>query len=188
MTTFLEQKLSFTFGPAWTARKWDDEDAYRQGIARLHGLDCSCGKTTGGSKATDFVALRSEHLLYLEVKDFRGHRIENKPRLKDGELAKEVALKVRDTIAGIVGARRTRGDGDGWATFAEAAAKAKHPVHVVLWLEQDVPPQSPRGALDRARNSLEQELKKQLRWLTTHVFVASLERAQRLADIAVTGG
>lgn len=175
MSTFCEGRLELTFdSPPWDARKWDDEPAYRLGIQRLEE-----------TKAVDFVALREDLLLYLELKDFRRHRIENKLRLRDGDLAKEVALKVRDTIAGIVGARRARQDGDEWAPFARAAAAKKPSLHVVLWLEEDMPPRGPQGAHDRARITFEAELKRQLRWLTTKVFVAALDRCEHLADISV---
>lgn len=175
MTAFIEGSLEFKFAtPPWNARHWDQEPAYRERIARLRD-----------TKATDFVAARKDGLLFLEVKDFRGHRIANKQRLSDGELAVEVAQKVRDTIAGLVGARRTGGDAAEWAPFVDGATNAKRSCHVILWIEQDVPPRAAPGTLDRARNSLEQLLKQQLRWLTTHVFVASLERAHRLADVGV---
>ena len=63
--------------------------------------------TLAGSKGTDFVGLHPDYgLLLLEVKDFRGHRIENRQRLRSGELAIEVACKARDTIAALVGAAR----------------------------------------------------------------------------------
>lgn len=173
MNAFVEGRLEFTFG-ARTARKRDDEPAYRNGIARLHE-----------TKATDFVALKEGQLLCLEVKDFRGHRIENKARLSTGELAIEVSQKVRDTLAGLIGARRTMGDGDEWKAFVEAAGNATHSLHVILWLEEDLPPRSAPGARELSRNTLTQELKKQLRRLTTHVFVASLDRSQAIADIRV---
>ncbi len=45
-------------------------------------------------------------LFLIEIKDFRGARIENKQRIEHAYLADEVAQKVRDTIAGLYGAYR----------------------------------------------------------------------------------
>jgi hypothetical protein len=166
MSTFVEGRLEFTFpSPPWNARKWDAEPAYRHGVGRLRD-----------SKAADFVAEQASCLLVMEVKDFRHHRIENKLRLKDNELAIEVAQKVRDTIAGLVGAQHRSQDGDSWISFVAAATDPKRPIHAVLWLEQDAPPKSSAGARAQAHNALQQELKRQLRWLTTRVLVASIDR------------
>jgi hypothetical protein len=174
MRIFAEGRLEFSFPAPWNVRKWDGEPAYQQGIKKLQE-----------SKAMDFVAEQSAGLLLIEVKDFRGHRIENKARLKDRDLAVEVAQKVRDTLAGILGANRVHTYGDDWRPFVDAAVTLKKPVSIVLWLEQDHSPRSAPGAKDQARNTLEQHLKGQLRWLTTHVFVVSLDHSQRLKDISV---
>lgn len=78
-----EGTLRFAFDPAWRAVKWDDTATYRRGMGTL-----------SGSKGTDFVGLHPDYgLLLLEVKDFRGHRIENRQRLLSGELAIEVAVR-----------------------------------------------------------------------------------------------
>lgn len=175
MSRHVEGRLEFEFQePPWQARKWDDTPSYRNHIGKLTG-----------TKATDFVAWRDSNVLFIEVKDFRGHRIENKARLSDGELALEVAQKVRDTLAGIIGAHRMAGDGADWTVPVGSTANVKHGVQVVLWLEQDAPPKAPRGTLDRTRNTLEQLLKQQLRWLTTKVLVTSLEQSKGLAGIKV---
>ena len=89
--TFEEGHLRFRFDDSWYAIKYDEHPDYRERIERLDG-----------TKAVDFVAVhRDSQLFLIEVKDFRGHRIENQPRLREGELAIEVGQKVRDTVAGI---------------------------------------------------------------------------------------
>ena len=71
----------------------------------------------------DFVGLLDGahgDLYWIEVKDFRGYRIQNKRRLSEGELAIEVAQKVRDSIAGIIGAYRTSGSWETWEPFVRS--------------------------------------------------------------------
>lgn len=78
------------------------------------------GNAISGSKAVDFVAHGKKYILLLEVKDFCGHEKENLWRItgetdhakklgitlgpQDHALHHELALKVRDTLAGLVGA------------------------------------------------------------------------------------
>src|SRR5580692_8886295 len=72
--TFEEGHLRFRFDSSWYAIKYDEHPDYRERIERLDG-----------TKAVDFVAVhRDSQLFLIEVKDFRGHRIENQPRLREG--------------------------------------------------------------------------------------------------------
>jgi len=159
-TSWAEGKLSFDFEPTWHAVKWDDNPAYRDGLGRVTGC-----------KAVDFCGLRDGALYLIEVKDFRGHRIENKERLVEessDSLADEVAHKVCDTVAGLVGAHRTRpGDETIWKPFGEALADLKIEIRVVLWLEEDGRRGPGRGM------SLADRIKQKLRWLTTRVILAN---------------
>src|SRR4051794_8602213 len=104
-TELAVEKQRFAFGDGWVAAfKYDDTRYYERGPLRCHGELDGVGH---GTKAVDVVALHLHAgLLLLEVKDFRGYRIQNKPRLKSGEIAVEVALKIRDTVAGLIGAAR----------------------------------------------------------------------------------
>ena len=98
--------LRFRFHDTWVAIKYDDHGDYNERIERLPE-----------TKAVDFVAVLDQRSLYfIEAKDFRGHRIENRDRVHDGELAIEVAQKVRDTIAGIVAAHH-RGSTEEWSSI-----------------------------------------------------------------------
>lgn len=86
---FQEQRLEFEFGKSWSVTKLDSNTFYREHMEKLDG-----------TKAVDFVGTANNQDLYLiEVKDFRGHRIENKDRLQDGQLAIETGQKVRDSIS-----------------------------------------------------------------------------------------
>jgi hypothetical protein len=168
---WVEGFLSFHFDDTWHAVKWDNHDAYRSGVERI------------GKRAVDFCGLRSGDLFLIEVKDFRGHRIQNKDRLTGGEeedLATEVAHKVCDTVAGLVGACRTRvTEEDTFRPFGDGLASTKADVRVILWLEAD-------PALYAAtRATLADRLKKKLRWLTYKVTVASTREAVQPPGLTV---
>jgi hypothetical protein len=135
-----------------------------------------------GTKAVDFVGLWANEIHFIEVKDFRGHRIENKPRVRDGDLAVEVAVKVRDTIAGIVGACQ-RPEGAPWRAFVEALARRGRP-HVCLWLEEDT---LGRRAMERGHPglALQQDLADRLSWLAPRVLVRSRANDRGVAGMQV---
>jgi hypothetical protein len=88
--TLVEERLSFTFKGVDFAEKYDDWEHYRN----------QYNPVCGGSKAVDFLMSKNGEIWLIEVKDFRQHR-----RTKAIDLADEVALKVRDTMAGLVSAR-----------------------------------------------------------------------------------
>jgi hypothetical protein len=177
---FVERRIELTFDDSWRyVVKWDEERAYQDGICTLPT-----------SRAVDFCGIRdSAHrgpLVHLiELKDFRAHRIENKKRLREtaastcsvcGEiqpnLYQEVGLKVRDTLAGLVSAaHQRRTEPERWHPLAEALTRWDRPVQVILWLEEDPRETSAARASVRIDN-----LKRQLRWLTSHVMVASSVR------------
>ncbi|MBK9014261.1 MAG: hypothetical protein IPM82_09265 [Saprospiraceae bacterium] len=74
------------------------------------------------TKAVDFLGIfQANTLIFIEVKDFRGHRIETKPRVEGREdpLWLEVSKKVRDSIPVIVGAARNSStDANAWKTYS----------------------------------------------------------------------
>lgn len=178
------EKQRFNFGDPWTvAFKYDDEDYYRR-KGGIQGLNGHVDGEKESTKAMDVVALRETFgLLLLEAKDFRGHRIKNKPRIVNGEVILEVALKVRDTIAGLVGAARSEETG-----FPSAAVFALLPpgekVTVVLWIEDDV--QSDVFRAKQQMHTLNELLKAKLAWLNVKTFVLSSRVPNKLRDLTVT--
>jgi hypothetical protein len=180
VTVIDESGLRFEFDATWQhAVKWDDSTAYRDGI----------GKLLPGTKAVDILCRGQKQCCLIEVKNFRGHRIENKGRLANGELMEEVAQKARDTLAGVLGAARMRGEHEHWEPYAKAMASQEH-LRVVLWLEEDLtPPPGPGTRDERWKTQLsvrQNELKQRLRWLTTHVLVTSAREAERLPGVRVS--
>ncbi len=92
---------------------WMDHSFYRD---RLEKID--------GTKAVDILGiLENKELYFIEIKDFRKYRIENRNRLLKGELFIEVAQKIRDSIACIVCAHRMGNDTDLWKDYAELHGK-----------------------------------------------------------------
>jgi hypothetical protein len=165
----VEGALELEFGDEWDlVLKWDECRWYRDGINRF-----------GDCKAVDVLALSRtrRQLLMIELKDFRGHRIQNKDRIKDGELFVEVGHKARDTVAGICGAARTGGDADVARIAMQLAAIT--PLTIVLWLEEDRHAQdAPVAHRRRGKTRMDvmrRELKARLRWLTQRVMICSCE-------------
>ena len=183
------EKQKFTFGDSWTvAFKYDDTRFYRGGPERLKGdLEERSNNATKivpqATRAVDIIGLHQQDgVLLLEAKDFRGHRIENRNRLQ-GQVILEVALKTRDTVAGLVGAARSAvtefPSGD-----LLAALQAGRNVTVVLWIEDDT-------FLDEQRtkavlNQLNGVLKAKLAWLNVRTLVQSSRVPSKLRDLVVT--
>jgi hypothetical protein len=159
--TIHEGYLAFAFDNRWRVEKYDEHFDFRRKIGELQS-----------SKAVDFVAFDGAECLFIEVKDFRTHRIENRLRLS-GPLAEEVALKVRDSIAGVIGAHRCSCTPETWAPFAKSIANRGKQLKVILWLEDD----TARNQLKWKQKAsvLTNVLRKKLAWLTTRVIVMNLQ-------------
>jgi hypothetical protein len=153
MTTLYEGNLRFHFPKDWQVIKYDGGNHfYRNPISKCQG-----------TKAVDILAWSGNDLWLLEVKNFRGYRIENKNRINNGELAIEVAQKVRDTIAGLYGAYRCGNETlqpFGQPLFSGQLA----PVKVILFLEEDRNLSKVKG-VEQSRLLLSTAIKNQLRFL-----------------------
>lgn len=159
-TSLIEEHLLFEFGSSWQVAKYDEHPIYREGIESLkEQIPCKqCLKPREvGSKAVDFVGTYKGQPYFIEVKDFRGHSVENRKRIQ-GELAVEVALKVRDTLAGLIGVCRTNGGRPLIAPILERAPT------VLLWLEEDASPSKLKEQSHEVMN-LTTVLRQRLRWL-----------------------
>lgn len=96
-SVLVEGALTFTFPPNSTATKYDGWSHY---INQFQ-------KTCGASKAVDLVYADGAVTWLIEVKDFRQHK-----RTKTIDLPDEIAIKVRDTVVGLVSARLHANDDD----------------------------------------------------------------------------
>lgn len=158
-----EGRLRFSFDDGWKVLKWDDHLAFSAGLQKMTG-----------TRAVDFLGLQLDVPWFIEVKDFRGYRVENKRRLTSGELAGEVADKVRDTLAGLAWAcNRDPLDQGELASFLRRIVCRDGKIPVVLWLEEDQPP-SPAEV-----SALTEAIKRRLDWLNARVIVLSRATAAR---------
>ncbi len=119
MQEICEGNLQFIFPDALTVSKYDDWSFYRNQF----------NSTFGGTKAVDLIVLEKQIAWLIEIKDYRFH-----PRTKPSDLAYEIALKIRDTLAGLVAAR-INANNDKEKKFANATLQKKT-VRLVLHLEQ----------------------------------------------------
>ncbi len=170
MARIKEDKIQFDFGESWSVMKYDGHADYRNGIQKLQSLN---NEENRGTKAVDILGIIGDELYFIEIKDFRDYRIENKPRIGK-DLAIEMALKVRDTVAGISGACRVSSTTEDWRLFAEGLI-GKRMIRMVLWMEEDSHyPSAVERNRHKARQSvLLEELKKQCKWITKKVSVTS---------------
>ncbi|WP_339352559.1 hypothetical protein [Acinetobacter beijerinckii] len=147
----VEGQLTFLF-PEQNATKYDEWSFYR------NQFNAVCG-----SKAVDLLYVEQQILWLIEIKDYRQHA-----RTKPIDLADEIALKVRDTLAGLVAAQVNAND-QTEQDFAKNALKKKK-IRVVLHLEQAV--QSSRlflHAINPANVQL--KLKQKVRAIDAHPLV-----------------
>ncbi len=182
MPTLLDvERQRFEFGDRWAvAFKYDDADFYRKDAIKLQGQIDGISHST---KAVDVIGLHEvSGLLFLEAKDFRGHRVVNRTRI-EGEVSAEAAVKVRDTLAALVGAARKSVVEFPSARLMTALARGKS-VMVVLWLEDDSFRNTERTK--QKLSALNGVLKAKLTWLNVQTFVLSSAVPNRLNDLTVT--
>ena len=145
-----EDRLVFTFPVDAISSKYDAWSHYRNQF----------NSAFGGTKAVDVVYAAADTGWLIEVKDYRIN-----PRTKAIDLADEVALKVRDTLAGLISARLHANDADE-KRVADALLQ-KRRLRVVLHLE------TPRSRSRLRPNAIEpdkvvQKLKTLLRAIDPH--------------------
>jgi hypothetical protein len=119
------------------------------------------------SKAVDVVAHEpaSDTLWLIELKDYRTHR-----REKSGDLFDEMAIKVRDTVAGIALAQRRTGNEFG--AFASTLGIGTA-LRVALHLEQPMKPSKLYPAVtDRGNHWL--KLRQKVRLVDPHAVVCEI--------------
>ena len=178
-----ESRLRFQFGDSWTVLRYDASSSYRS-IAVLSGALYEKSETQNhGTRAVDFVAVRQDEIYFIEVKNFEGHERQTRARLEK-DLDLEVGLKVRDTLAGLVGAvRRNKDLPEPLLVALGRIASDEQRVNVIAWIERHDPPQTKRW-MSIGDALLEDRIKKRLRWLNAKVLVTNSQAPLR--DIEVT--
>lgn len=155
-----EGHLEFDFASSWSVIKYDEAP---QHVERMQVIE---------SQAIDFCGSQQATVLLLEVKDFRGHKIENKEKL-NGPLARTVAQKMRDSVCGIIGQQRVQTPAicQPWTNCAKRMI-ASSDVLAVLFLQTDRNPPDKRKALLSTELKL---LKQAMRWSGMRVLVVDLD-------------
>lgn len=148
MKRFQEGSLIFEF-EGEQAAQYDQWSFYRNQFEHIGG----------GAKAVDFIYLNEGSTWLIEVKDYRQHR-----RTKMIHLADEIAIKVRDTLAGLVAAQ-SNANNSHEQTFARQAVQGK--LRIVLHLEQ---PAKPSRLFPKVADpsKLKQSLKQRLKGIDPH--------------------
>jgi hypothetical protein len=126
MTIIQEGNLTFTFPETWAASKLDGWIFYQGGIGKKNGFKDCCG----GNKSVDLMARdpASNILWLIEIKDYRNHR-----RTKPQSIWEEVAIKVRDSLAGVLAAKM---NATGTEQTLASSFILSSKIRVVLHLEQ----------------------------------------------------
>lgn len=160
----VEGKLRFTFPQGALSTKYDDWSFYRTQF----------NSAFGGTKAVDIIYLEDDVMWLIEVKDYRQQK-----RQKTMPLYEEVALKVKDSVAGLTAAYCNANDPD-IKDYAKKALKQTR-IRVVLHLEQ---PPTGNKLFSQALNpaNIQMKMKQWLRALDPHPLVvdkSSLTPAMR---------
>jgi len=160
VTTIVEGALAFDFPNQWAASKYDEWIFFDKHFQKLQG-----------TKAVDIVAIHAkQRLCLIEIKDYRVE-----PRQKTIDLAEEVALKVRDTLAGLMAAQ-LRANTANEKQIAHLAVRCVD-IRIVLHLEQPAKPSRIHRAEDPFR--LVQKLKQLIRGIDPHPRVTNLAEGNR---------
>jgi len=173
---FDEHRIRFEFDTeTWFPIKWDDAAQFTgpTGIRKLNGelTDIAKGiKSSQGTRGVDFIGLRADSLYLFEVKDFRDYAAENTHR-QEVELPLEIGLKVRDTLAGLVGAHRVHPTS--WTERAVALLAARErPVTVIAWIVEDRQHSSQQRRVHAKTSHVRtHQLQERLAWLTRFAWV-----------------
>ena len=171
-TTHDEENLRFVFDDQWQVVKLDQCAFFRENLMPLQLTKC-----------VDFLGLHRNNAAYLvEVKDYRGSRIElkNEEKMHAGDtLYLQVARKVKDSVACLVGAARTQQEVP-WRGCADRMLAGPDCLHVVFWLEFDLghrrryrDPAQREADMKAEASTREKQLKRALGWLTKRVAVAN---------------
>lgn len=157
---FREGRIAFDFPNGWLIARPEASAYYSKHFQHF-------APHNAGNKETDFLAWEpSEKQLWLmEVKDYRAH-----PRTKMQDLADEVVLKARDTLALLRAAQaQDPGQSDVIRDFAAKSAKAKS-IRIVLHCALPKRPSKLFPGVKDAAN-LQAKLRERVRAVDPHAHV-----------------
>ena len=177
-----ESNLEFDFVGNITATKFDDTDFYKKSFQHMPN-----------AKGVDFIAISNETIIFIEVKNCKGHESDNRYRIEPNNrkistaptsvdvtdkesLDIEVSKKVAMSLACLVGAHTKPQfqNSDELKPYSLAmmrpeVAKGNKSIKVLLFLEGDF--ESRTRSKKAIMYSLADSIKKKLSWLNCQVFV-----------------
>lgn len=177
MKEYKESGLIFKFDDQWEVYQLDKEADYRNKI----------GKQIPNTRSIDFIGFNATKniLLFVEVKGFRGYGNRTNVERLTGEhddITSEIAQKVRDSLATIVGAARHSSNlPDTWKKYVDHINQ-NGDLKVIAWVELDV---STENLLLRAKTNIytrKRDLRKRLTWLTSDVHVLNTRNYENELD------
>jgi hypothetical protein len=177
MSVFIESDCCFTFDDAnWWAIQYDTHKCHTSIKLENH-------------KAIDILAIKDDkNLFFFEMKGFRSQSyIANSKRITE-ELPSEIAQKVRDSIAAMVGYNlkldEYADDIKQWKTMLKLLSKTHKNIHIIAWVE----PERQSISVNKRKTDLgilRDRLKQKLAWLTSSVQVMNIENSN-LEGLLVT--
>ena len=174
MKVIKEGQLQFTFKERWRASQFDRWSFYRKQFQKIGRVENVCGKCNArsnqGIKAIDILAIQPGSCCWcIEIKDYRQNA-----RTKSIDLADEVAIKIRDSLAAIFAAA-ARANEPAEKSMAQDSIACPR-IRIVLHLEQPATPSSlfPR-AIDPAK--VRQRMKQLLKSIDPHPLVVDTSSA-----------
>jgi hypothetical protein len=166
---FTESNLIFSFeDEIWEVLKYDDDQKYIEISNKL-----------SGTKAIDFLGFYNNTLVMFEVKGFRGYGSQKSvnDRLAEGMdvLSTEVAQKVKDTVAVVVGiSRNIEAVNTIWEKAANQILENKH-LMIIAWIEEDLKTQVQKLRKKTEMGVRTEKLKNKLSWLTTAISIDNIK-------------
>jgi hypothetical protein len=176
MPAIVEGNLEFTFGNSWDVLKYDEAGGFYK---------TKMEKNVKPTKGVDFLCIsQNQPLLIMEAKDFslgvpQSEKFNNVPMA--------VAIKARDTIAGIIGGSHCASSQGDRSFFTRSWQQMGTSPRVVFFFSDLGTPA--RRHPQRARNArdvLLKELKRHLSWLTRDIAVVGLDDYQSfITDLTI---
>ncbi|HEX8427560.1 hypothetical protein [Hymenobacter sp.] len=152
---FEEGNLQLSFPDGWAVIKYDKPGSFYQKFIKPIGADLT---------AVDFVAATPDQrrLWLIEVKEFRGHEVENRKRVTSGELGVEVMSNFLDTLAGLyVGLHGRQQELEG---LADAFRNPDVEIYATLLIAADPLPTQKRNLYKQLPPNEQKRLDAELKW------------------------
>ncbi|KKZ12508.1 MAG: hypothetical protein TE42_04390 [Candidatus Synechococcus spongiarum SP3] len=157
MIKITEGDLTFSFPTGCQVSKYDEWSFYRKQFQPI----------AGGSKAIDILCVEGDTSWLIEIKDYRQY-----PRTKAINIDDELAIKVRDTLAGLAAAAKAANEADQRELAQKALASSQW--RVVLHLEQPATKQRLWPKVPDPANLLLQPITKKLKAINARPVVCHL--------------